>query len=195
MTPTKSNRHVAFGTLVATSVVCLLMAKSGAMPRPAGVVVAGGVLLGWLAFGVIALCRRTGRLGIVAVCLFCSVAAIWGWTRYQDELVIQRNVAEIKRLGDVSVITHGSLRSNHIEYLYFDSHITESQVLKILSLPGLEKLDRVVFKLTPISDATLKRLSEISSLQSVYVEGAEVTAAGVEQLSRSLPKCSVQCVD
>jgi hypothetical protein len=153
------------------------------------------VVLGWLVFGLVALCRRTGRLGVAAVCIFGSVAAIWGWFRYQNELINQSHVAAIKRIGDVSVITRGSLRSNHIEYLYFESNVNESQVLRILSSPGLEQLERVVFKLTPITDATLKRLAEMPSLQDIYVEGAEVTAAGVERLSTSLPNCRVKRVE
>jgi hypothetical protein len=184
--------RVVFGAAAVATWMVLSSVKSSAIPNPTRALISGSVILAWIAFGLFCLCRRYGRPGVVPVVLL--VAGVAAWFSYEcfADLSKQRQVAELKELGEVRVITTGEIWTGDIYYLYFESDISEPQVLKILRSPGLEKLDRIVFKQTPITDATLQQLAEMPSLEDVYVEQADVTNAGVEKLRVSLPNCRIE---
>jgi len=196
MAETNPKARVLFGGIAVASVTILLLARAGAIPLPARAFIAGGVLLGWTVFAVVRFCRRFGRVGVVAVVLLVSGLAAWLGSTYYGDLPKQRQVAAIRALGPVKVTTSGSRKGSvwtgDIQYLHFDSDISEPQVLAILHSPGLEKLKRVVFKRTPITDATPARLAEMSSLQDISVVGGKITDAGVAKLRKSLPSCGIE---
>jgi hypothetical protein len=184
--------RVVIGGLAVASLLVLGMARGGAFPQPVRVILAGGVLLGWIVFALSHFCGPIGRRGVAAVVLLVAVVGAWVTYEYFADIPRQQYVAEIKQIGDVGVITTGRIWTGDIEYLDFDPHLSEAQVLQILGSPGLEHLERVVFKRTPITDATLERLAQMPSVDDVYIEGSKITDEGVAKLKASLPNCRLE---
>jgi hypothetical protein len=184
--------RVLFGGAVVATWVVLSFVKSSAILNPTRSLISGSVILPWVALALFYFCRRFGRPAVVSVVLLVAVLATWTTYEYFADVPKRQWVAEIKRLGEVSVYTTGRIWTGDIEYLFFESDITEPQVLQILQSSGLAKLDRVVFKHTPITDATLDRLAQMPSLTYVYVEGAQTTIPGAMKLRDSLPTCRIE---
>lgn len=191
-------KYVVFGGLGSASVAVLLLISLGVLPRLLSQVLVIGIVTGWLALAVFSFVRRFRLPGVALLVLLLSAAAIWIWHKYQEDLPKQQLAAEIKEQGNVHVhvITRGmdtgSFWTGDVYYLYFERGITEPQVRRILRLPGLDGLERLVFKGTAITDATLRELPQLPNLRDVYIEGGNVTDAGVDRLIEACPNCRVE---
>lgn len=186
--PTSREQRVVFRSLIAASIVGLLLAQNSAVPSELRVALAAGISLGWLGFGLFFFIRRFPYIGTACV----VVTAVWIGIKYREDVPKRKLVAELKQLGDISVITNGGIWTGDIEYLYFESTVDEAAVLEALQLSRLERLERLVFRRTPITDKTLAMLGESPTLRSIYIEGGRTTDEGVQRLSAALPNCRIE---
>ena len=58
-------------------------------------------------------------------------------------------------------------------------------------LAGLKSLQTLNLDFTKVTDAGLKELAGLNSLQSLYLWGTKVTGAGFEELRKALPSCNI----
>lgn len=190
---------VTFGGLASATVAIFLLAHLRIFPQPISQLLVVLIGCGWLLALVFYVSRRFGRVGIGSTFVLGAVIAVWFTIRYRQEISQRQFVDAIKRFKHVDVLTtgleSGSLWTGDIHYLYFESGISEPEVLQILRSPGLERLKRVVFKRTHITDRTLAELAVLPGLRDVYLEGGDVTTSGIEKLIARCPDCRLEVRD
>ena len=100
-------------------------------------------------------------------------------------------VKAIKELGG-TVERDDKLPGKPVSAVDFLKNTPTDAVLKELKeLKSLQKLDLTATKVT---DAGLKELKELNSLQWLYLYNTKVTAAGAEKLQKALPKLRIRGV-
>jgi hypothetical protein len=67
-------------------------------------------------------------------------------------------------------------------------HVTDDG---LVHLRGLKKLERLGLQQSLVTDHGLKHLSVLTNLKDLWLDGTSVTATGVEELKRSLPKLAI----
>ena len=60
-----------------------------------------------------------------------------------------------------------------------------------LTKADLEKVEKLHLIYSPITDAGLKEVAKLKQLNNLYLEGTNVTEAGVTQLEKELLKCII----
>ena len=61
-----------------------------------------------------------------------------------------------------------------------------------LNEAGLEKVFRLDLDRTQITDAGLKELAKLLSLQELYLVNTQITDAGLAELKKALPNCRIR---
>ena len=70
----------------------------------------------------------------------------------------------------------------------WDTGVTDAG---LKDLAGLKSLQSLALGGTPVTDAGLKELAGLTSLQSLYLYDTKVTDAGVAELQKALPGCEI----
>jgi formylglycine-generating enzyme required for sulfatase activity len=84
------------------------------------------------------------------------------------------HVGRVNGLQLLTLASCGNLTSGGL------AHLTRLPILRRLSLWG-----------TPIDDGAVKHLKQMTCLRILYLNGTKVTASGIEELRRALPKCVI----
>ena len=73
----------------------------------------------------------------------------------------------------------------------FGLHLPQVTDAGLKELAGLKSLQSLDLWGTQVTDAGLKELAGLQSLQTLYLAGTQVTDAGVAELQKALPGCQI----
>ncbi len=187
--PKKSGEF--YGSL-SLSLMLLLVVCVAPLPGEARQVIALLLLVWWLGLGTRWTFRRHGTKGIVALSLAPLVlGAAVGYAYWQDE-PNRRLAAQIERLGGHAFGKKEGLLKGRIYSVHFDANAKEEQIRQFTDLDGLDGIEDVFIRGTPLTDATAKRLGKLTGLRFLFVKDTGITEETIAELQDKLPNCRIE---
>ena len=154
------------------------------------------LILGWFLAGVFWVVRRFGKttalvLALVLAAVSLTVGGIGAYAYWEDE-PNRRAVSQVRELRAYYVGTTGKLLTGEIDYVYFDQEATDDDIGRFTELDGLQGLKRLVLKGTRINDVTARKLSRLSQLHHLYIQGSRLSEETIDHLFDAMPNCKIE---
>lgn len=185
--PVRRKKSVVLGGAVSTTILVVILTL---MSRSSNFLIL--FALGWLIYGTVLLVRQFGKVAIagIVVCVMSLVAGIC--YLYQTGLPKRLLVEKLRSLPAYAVHTHGPDWAPEAHFMILDDRIVDADIQRLTQFTGLDALEHIHFKGSPITDESIAHLAKLTHLSQLNFKNTMVTPEGIDQLQQLLPKCLIK---